>query len=287
LYAHAYELYTALPVQQLQMVMGLVLCFFGGTYVTLIAAVEAFRTMGGAGVYEHLDYVWGQVRVVAAAEMRDGLLDENNDGIADVDQITAEQLTQRKLMVCMKAVEDPSCLQSAVGSLWAACLAVLATLKMQFAQVAAYAMAIAEMVKFPILRATAPYLAWGLGPDLTKWVDPIIDSVIKFAAIFLVWYLEKFRAAFYSGIRGGRMFANALLDYCEDKGWMDKLPNFIASKPFNPDESYLDEVVAYTLAAAGMYWQVTHLFFLPFPINWLLWPLTMAEYFLEVQVAWK
>jgi len=286
LYSHLYNIYCELPLNQIQMLVGLLLCFFGGTYVTLIAAVEAFRTMGGQGVYDHLAFVWSQVEVVHAAEAVDNLLDENRDGVADVDQISVDELAQRKLKVCMKAVSDPLKLESAVGSLWAACLAVIATLKVQFAQTAAYAMAIADLIKFPVLRASAPYVTWGLGPDLVQWVDPIIDSTLRVMCILFVWYLQKVRAAFYSGVRGGRIFAEALIAFCEEKGLMDKLPDSIAEKPFNADESYLDEAIAFFVAALGFYFQISQWFFLPFPLDWLLWPVSLAEYFLEVQVAW-
>merc|ERR1719215_381453 len=179
--------------------------------------------MGGQSLYEDLAYVSGQVKTISDAQARDALVDEDRDGIADVDQITAEELTRRKLKVALVAVNDPSKLQAAIGSLWSACLAVLATLKLQFAQTAAYALAIAEMVKFPILRVTAPYLSWGLGVELTHWVDPIIDSALKVICILLMWYLEKLRAAFYSGIRGGKMFAAAFLDWCQSRGLLEKL----------------------------------------------------------------
>merc|ERR1719215_834980 len=149
--------------------------------------------MGGQSLYEDLAYVSGQVKTISDAQARDALVDEDRDGIADVDQITAEELTRRKLKVALVAVNDPSKLQAAVGSLWAACLAVLATLKLQFAQTAAYALAIAEMVKFPVLRAAAPSVTWGLGKDLVHWVDPVIDATLKVICILLVWYLEKIR----------------------------------------------------------------------------------------------
>lgn len=287
IYGRIYELYEGLPLNELQMVLGLLLCFFGGTYVALIAAIEAFRTMGAQTLCDHVSYVMAQARIATQASRRDDLLDENRDGIADVDQISPEELTQRKLRVCMLAIREPERLRSAIGSLWSACLAVLATLKLQFAQTAAYAMAIADMVKFPVLRAVAPSLSWGLGTELTHWVDPIVDGAVKVSCILLMWYLEKLRAAFYSGIRGGKMFAEALLDWSQRRGWMDKVPDSIVKKPFIASESYLDEVIGYTVAAIGFYWQVSNLFFLPFPINWLLWPVSLAESSLEVQISWS
>mmetsp|Transcript_16872 Transcript_16872/g.36313 ORF Transcript_16872/g.36313 Transcript_16872/m.36313 type:complete len:404 (-) Transcript_16872:175-1386(-) len=286
IYSWFYKLYQGLPLLQLQMVAGLLLCFFGGTFVALIAAFEAFRTMGGEKLLEHWNYCVQQARVVQGASAKDDTVDEDKDGIADVDQITAEELTQRKLKVAMVAIAEPQQLQMAVGALWSACLAVLGTLKLQFAQTTAYAVALAEIFKFPIVRICAPALTWGLGKELTHWVDPIIDTTLKVICILLVWWIEKIRSALYSGVRGGQLFAQALITWADENGWMNKVPDFIAKKPFNADESYLDEAVGYTVAAIGFYWQVSHLFFLPFPIDWLLWPFSVAEHLLEVQISW-
>ena len=59
------------------------------------------------------------------------------DGVADVDQIPAAELAKRKMVVALRSVKEPPRLQSAVAALWGAYLAVLATLRLQFAQTAA------------------------------------------------------------------------------------------------------------------------------------------------------
>lgn len=48
----------------------------------------------------------------------------------------------------------------------------------------------------------------------------------------------------------------------------------------NPDESYLDEIVGYALAAVGLYFQLSMGFRVPFPLNVLLFPFSCMEYFL-------
>ena len=48
----------------------------------------------------------------------------------------------------MRTVADPDRLQTAVGALWASYLAVLATLKMEFAQTTAIAMGLVEIVQY-------------------------------------------------------------------------------------------------------------------------------------------
>ena len=64
---------------------------------------------------------------------------------------------------------------------------------------------------------------------------------------------------------------------------MSKVP-FI-EQPFDPDESYLDEIVAYTLAAVGFSFQIFNGFSLPFPLNLIFLPLTLIEWFLRLQIT--
>eukprot|EP00913_Durusdinium_trenchii_P032747 g30655.t1 len=105
----------------------------------------------------------------------------------------SQELVQHKTILVMQSIADPKRLQGAVGNLWSAYLAVIATLSLKFAQTTAYALAISEMVKFPVTRVVAPPLAYALGSNLVNWVDVIIDSTLKAIVILLVWFFARIR----------------------------------------------------------------------------------------------
>ena len=67
---------------------------------------------------------------------------------------------------------------------------------------------------------------------------------------------------------------------------MEQLPEWVAARPFDPDASFLDEIVMYTLAVAGIAFQLLGGFTLPFPLNLALWPLQVIEWILRVQISW-
>ncbi len=48
----------------------------------------------------------------------------------------------------------------------------------------------------------------------------------------------------------------------------------------NADDTYLDEIAGYALAAVGLFFQLSTGFQLPFPLNVLLFPFSCLEYFL-------
>ena len=282
-YLKGYEIYKQLPANAIQMVFGIALCFFGGTYVASIAAIEAFRQLGWQKVYSELVTVYGQCELVVAASDEDDKLDEDGDGVADVDQISATELTQRKIVVAMKAISEPERLQTAFGALFVAYLSVLATLRLEFARTTAFALGIVEMGKYPIMRTLAPMLSASLGPEISHWTQTIVETSITFVAVLFAWWLQMIISAFYSGIRGGKMFADALITFLEEQDLMGKVP-FI-QQPFNPDESLLDEAVGYSLAAAGFAFQFFNGFALPFPLNLVFLPLTIIEWFLRLQIS--
>ena len=257
LYSKAYQLYCVAPTNVLQLVFGAALCFYGGTFVASIAAIEAFRQMGWQRCLEDVHVLMAEASLVTDANAKDDQKDDDGDGIADVDQISPAALAQRKSKLVMMTIKDPRKVQAAVGSLWAAYLAVLATLRLQFAQTTAIALGIVEVLQFPLMRVLAPVVATAMGPDLKHWVETVVDTGIKVVAVIVAWYVQMIISAFYSAVRGGRLFADGLVSIVHDRGWerqLEKLP--FVKKPFHPDTSYLDEAVGYSLATVGFVMQV-------------------------------
>ena len=283
LYTQGYEIYQKLPRNALYMVFGAALCFFGGTYVASIAAIEAFRQLGWQKVQAELLVVREQMALVVKASDEDDMADEDGDGVADVDQISATELTQRKMVVAMKAITEPERLQTAFGALFVAYLSVLATLRLEFARTTAFALGIIEMAKFPIIRFAGPGLAAVLPPEVRHWTQTIVETTLTFFAVIFAWWLQMIISAFYSGLRGGKMFADGLIALLIEKDLMDNVP-FI-EQPFNADESYLDEAIGYGLAAVGFSFQFFNGFALPFPLNLIFLPLTIIEWFLRIQIS--
>lgn len=286
-YAFLFRLYEAAPKNVLKMLFGVALCFFGGTFVASLAAVAAFQEMGWQQTYADLVHVYTEAKVILEASSKDDVEDLDRDGVSDVEQLTPVQLTQRKIVLGMRTIKEPKKLETAIAGLWGAYLAVLATLRLQFAQTVALALGLYESVRVPFLRVLAPPLILALKPaSLEHWTETLLDSVAKFLAITIAWYIQMVISAFYSALRGGRIFALALCDVVQERGWnkyVEKLPGVVA--PFDPDTSYFDEAVGYTLAASGVFWQLTTGFNLPFPLNVIFLPLTIIEWFLRWQMT--
>ncbi|CAE8680753.1 unnamed protein product [Polarella glacialis] len=286
-----YKVYKLLPTNIIQMVFGGGLCFFGGEYFMSIAAAEAFRNFGGKQLLEELAICWDQALLVEAANVIDDKLDDDKNGIVDVEELGYNELINRKAKMAMIAITRPDRLMNATQYLFSAYIAVIATLKMQFARTVAIALGIAEMLELPACQVFGPVLAMLYGKDLQHWVSPTIITTIKVIAVVVASYIQAIISAFYSGLRGGRLvgegFVNAFGNYLPDSVVAKKDdPEKPGEKIFDPDNSYLDEIIGFPLAAAGFYFQFTSGFtgILAFPFNLVMLPCTIVEWILRWNV---
>ena len=101
LYTWCWECYRRLPKNASQMAFGAALCFFGGGYFAVFAAVEAFRTMGFNRFRADVEVISAEIRLVLEAHERDDQLDADADGVKDVKQasLTPHFLVTRQFLL--------------------------------------------------------------------------------------------------------------------------------------------------------------------------------------------
>ena len=59
----------------------------------------------------------------------------------------------------------------------------------------------------------------------------------------------------------------------------------IIGPDYDPEDSVLDEIVGFVIAAQGLMFQLSHAYELTFPFNVLLSPLTFIEWLIRTQVG--
>lgn len=221
-----------------------------------------------------------------AANALDDEEDLDGDGEADVYQITPPELLKRKMLLIAMNVKEPDRIQSAIRSIYAALLAVLATLKLEFAQTAAIAMGIADIVKKPLLKFGTPALKSVLPVQAHHWIEPAIDSTMRLIAISAAMYLQRIISSFYSAIRGGKLVAEGLFNILVDKAKIGIVlcPN-IVDEYYDPDDSILDDIIGFIIAFQGFMFQWKTGYTLTSPWNIILAPLSFVETLLSMQVA--
>jgi len=282
----AMRIWDAMPKNVVQICFGAALCYFGGTFVTTIAAAEAFRTMGYERARDDVVAVIEAVKPVLRANEEDDQLDEDGDGQSDVDQLTPPQLLQRKVLLIAGTIKEPERIKSAVASLYTALLAVLATLRLEFAQTAAMAMGIADMVKKPLIRVGKPALEPLLPPQTHHWIAPVLDACVRLIAISAALYLYQIISAFYSALRGGKLAADGLFNLLVEKARRGVVlcPGMVDAN-YDPEDSILDDAIGWIMALQGFLFQLNTNFAIGFPFNIILAPLTAVETYLKLQIT--
>lgn len=271
----AQTVYSYTPVNIIEAIYGLALCFFGGLYPLTIAAGETFRVSGGDRVKKCLALLWDDLKAVHQANMLDNKKDDDNDGIADVDQIDKQQLMTRKISLVLKTV-NPNRVLEAWGGLAQAFAGVCATLKLQFARVISLAVSIADQIRPVLVQFVAPALVQIMPSDYHHWIFPMIDVASKLIGGSIAWFLFRVLAAVHSGIIGGLACARALMRYANSQKWIT----------LNHEETMLDEYAGWALAAVGVYFQVSNGMSAPFPLNILFLPVTACESYLQWLITW-
>jgi len=143
-----YKLYNLVPTDLFHAAHGFVLCFAGGLYPTLFAAIEAARLCGWDRTSKAIDSLWAQAALLDAANQKDDKVDDVGDGKSDVASLSAKDLLLRKTQLTLTTM-DPGVINEAFSGLYISWLAVFATLKVQFAATVALALSIADAFKNP------------------------------------------------------------------------------------------------------------------------------------------
>eukprot|EP01059_Diplonema_ambulator_P033816 TRINITY_DN724_c1_g1_i1.p1 TRINITY_DN724_c1_g1~~TRINITY_DN724_c1_g1_i1.p1 ORF type:complete len:464 (+),score=112.98 TRINITY_DN724_c1_g1_i1:38-1393(+) len=259
-YEKARVVYQNCPWEIILSLVGLVLCFFGGAFVTLIAAAEAFRLCGGTRTMRHLRELHRDYLRVRLATRKNQLLKPDT-----------KLKPHDYVVVAFKSVRDPQRLSASVSGVYTAVLAVFATLRMQFARTITLGSSIGDFIKTPVIRYTKPSLEYVIAdPDYIKWIPTLLEWLCRFIGVTIAWYAQRMNAALQSSLRGGSMCVKHAAQYLRS----------VKHIPTTQHDESIETGLGYLLALCGLYCQIYWGFSVPFPLNILVLPLSILESFL-------
>eukprot|EP00300_Choanocystis_sp_HF-7_P041653 c8437_g1_i1.p1 GENE.c8437_g1_i1~~c8437_g1_i1.p1 ORF type:complete len:379 (-),score=97.11 c8437_g1_i1:149-1243(-) len=259
-----------LPEDLATALLGLMFCFFGGTYTATIAAYEAFCMTGWEQTKENFLYLREKYKVLKAKSDEDDTLDEDGDGIPDVDQRTPSELLARKVHLVLVSVDEPERVNRALVGIGASCLSVIAVLRVQFAKTITLAISIASQAQVFADKYGTPVLNMVIPKAYQHWTPTVIGWLCKSIAFSIAWYIQKVISAVHSALKGGLMFSRNVMNWLNKRGWLS----------IKHEDTNLDEIIGWAIGACGVYFQIKSGFALPFPLNLIFLPLTMLEWFI-------
>ena len=257
--------YEALPMEYVQLVFGLTLCFFGGVFQASIAAVEAFKLCGWDKTRNHMSEIYSQVKKVIEAQ----------DDKKTLSKMSADQLLMYETRLILSNV-DPDKMRSAASGLVQAWIGVIASLQSEFAKTVALGSAMATTLQKSTATHIVPFVAVALDQKHHHWIPVITDTLCKSIAVSIAWFVQRIISAVHAALRGGSIFVNNAIKVAKAHGMLQN---------FDEDKSNLDETAAVTIALVGFFFQLKGGFALSFPLNIVLFPLTLIEWFLVWSVG--
>jgi hypothetical protein len=266
------------PEEFVPVLIGMTLCFFGGCFATTIAAVEAFRACGYYTVKECVLIIYQDQKRVVKKWIEDDKKDENHDGVADVKEMTDDELARHKFLLIVQTV-DPNQLGKALTGINTGILAVLASLQVRFAKALTLGSALGNTI-YKMGEATViPDLEKKTDKKFRKWVRPVAMYSCRFVGFMFAMTIWRMIMAIHSSTTGAQMACSALMAYAIRHKYVKVKDNGINTK----SKEFF--IVTSGIAIAGFYWQVSNGFRLPFPLNFFLLPLTVLESVLGYFVA--
>eukprot|EP00331_Platyophrya_macrostoma_P024578 CAMPEP_0176435046 /NCGR_PEP_ID=MMETSP0127-20121128/17065_1 /TAXON_ID=938130 /ORGANISM="Platyophrya macrostoma, Strain WH" /LENGTH=339 /DNA_ID=CAMNT_0017817951 /DNA_START=44 /DNA_END=1063 /DNA_ORIENTATION=+ len=263
------------PQRYFPLLLGFAMCFFGGSFVTLIAAVEAVRLSIWERLFAGIKILYQNYTIAEAQSKKDDEVDADGNGVADVLEISDRDLLTRKLYVFARSV-DPQQVSDASLTIWSAVLAVIATLRIHFAQAITLGTSLGEMAQNHLSSVTQPILQQSLPAELQKWVPVANGFLFKFTGVIAAWFLSRIISGFHAAVRGASLIVTNALILAKEHG-------IEVFDPQSPKATALSMAVAFL----GFYWQLSNGFSIPFPLNLLLLPLTFAEWLLSFLVSFS
>lgn len=266
------EVYAWLPTNILMALAGLVLCFFGGTFPTLIAALEAARVCG----WDRTVSACRDLASEAAAVLEENKKDDLKEGA----KMEGKKLIMHKTNLVMTHCHAEK-VNTAISGLLTSWVAVEAVLRTEFTKTIALAVAIGDMVKKPLILIVAPVLVHIVPEAYHQWIPIALGWIAKSVGMSVAWYVQRLLSAVHSGLRGGLLFWQSLMAFLLARGWS------LGFIPKDPDDTIIDDVLSWPLAAAGFYWQFEQNFHVPFPLDLVTWPLSTLELMLQWHITRK
>jgi hypothetical protein len=185
----AYLLFQKLPQNAMLFAYGSVFCFFGGTFPTLFAAIQAAEHGGRQKVLEALNALSDEALTVINESKKDDDADLNKDGKKDSEELSQSEYLARKTKLVLKKM-NPEKIDQAISSMYSVWLSVAAVLSIQFARTIALALSISDILKKPIDRFITPIVNVAIPNDYEKWVPVVMSWIVKGIAMTIAWKIQ-------------------------------------------------------------------------------------------------
>jgi len=272
-YRKGKAVYDQMPQYSVVMIYGLIVAFCGAHFAALVAVVEAFKQSGafkkiGACLVE----LYESFEKLHAENAKDNDVDEDGDGVKDVDELSNGELFLRKCGLVMRTV-DPNKVNKALSGLYSGFIAAVMVVQFEFAKTVTLGASLGDFMEKSLDILLDPFLEMILPKEYMAWVDLLEKYICRSIGVFIAWTIQFYNSLLHCAVAGSLIFSRALVPFLNQR-------DIIHIE--NVEDTYLDEIIGWTLAVFSIFVQYLFGFKLLFPFNVVLSPLLGVEWTLRL-----
>jgi len=272
-YIKGKAVYDQMPEYSVVMIYGLIVAFCGAHFAALVAVVEAFKQTGAfKKIGACLVDLYESFQKLHAENAKDDAKDEDGDGVSDVDELSNGELFLRKCGLVMRTV-DPNKVNKALSGLYSGFLAAVMVVKFEFAKTVTLGASLGDFMEKSLDILLDPLLEQILPKDYMPWIDLLEKYVCRSIGVFIAWTIQFYNSLLHCAVAGSLIFSRALVPFLNQR-------DIIHVE--NLEDTYLDEIIGWSLAVVSIFIQAAFGFKLLFPFNVVLSPVLGVEWTLRL-----
>ncbi|EKF38100.1 hypothetical protein MOQ_001695 [Trypanosoma cruzi marinkellei] len=252
------------------MLLGFCVCFFGGCFAMLIAVVEVVYLTTWDTIKKSIATIYENYLLAREASLKDDMIDDDGNGIPDVQEISGKELFSRKLNLFLRSV-DPVSLKDALHALLLAFFAILAALKNNIANTLVFACGLADIIERNF--SIKVFVDDILPPEHKKLSGIITMMFLNFISVTIAMILKRYVMTLQCALFGATMMVRNAITIGKNVHLVEEDLNI---------KSQRSKRLITLLACFGFLWQASNGFSVPFPLNILLFPVSLLEWFVGV-----
>jgi len=266
-------IYDKMPPYSCVMIYGLIVAFCGAHFAAIVAVVEAFKQTGAfKKIGACLVDLYDSFQKLKVENEKDNAADEDGDGVSDVDELSNGELFLRKCTLVMRSV-DPNKVNKALSGLYSGFLAAVMVVQFEFAKTVTLGASLGDFMERSLDILLDPMLEMVLPKEYMAWVDLLEKYICRSIGVFIAWTIQFYNSLLHCAVAGSLIFSRALITYLDNRD---------GKQDIDMEETYLDEIIGWCLAAFSIFVQYLFGFRLLFPFNVILSPLLVVEWALRM-----
>jgi len=272
-YLKGKAIYDKMPEYSVVMIYGLTVAFCGAHFAALVAVVEAFKQSGAfKKIGACLMDLYESFKKLHAENEKDNAVDEDGDGVSDVDELSNGELFLRKVGLVMRTV-DPNKFNKALSGLYSGFLAAVMVVQFEFAKTVTLGASLGDFMEKSVDILLDPFLAMVLPKEYLPWVDLLEKYICRAIGVSIAWAIQFYNSLLHCAVAGSLIFSRALIPFLNQR-------DIIHVE--NLEDTYLDEIIGWAVAVFSIFVQYIFGFKLLFPFNVVLSPLLGVEWTLRM-----